>query len=682
MKKVLLLLAGAAVAASALADNNPAIYDNLMLQKMSSDANWLVSDDGTGSMIIIDRVNNKQYEYQTTEDTFYAVGIGNCVSNNGIVLASITNGMMDASYWQNGEWIALPVGEADNGMCGAQGITPDGKRICGYVGQSAMSVDASSIMVLPAVWTMGEDGKYGMYTALPHPELDFSGRLPQYITAVAISDDGKTVCGQVGDYTGSCMQPIIYNQAEDGTWSYTLLMEDKFKPAGEAWPVWPGDDAPVIQDYMTEAQKEAYDAAVDAYTEAYAEYQANKPMPEDYLSPEEREAWQEAVDNWNPEESYFPPSATEFLSEEEYAKYQEDLDKWFAEGQAPNIMDYMTEEEIAAYNQACEDYTGGEFPQAEDYISAAGLAKYNAALAEWKKNPLCYPDIDDFVSPDKLAQYKADYQKWDEEFNAFMDKYYEVTAELPAFVFNNTMLSPNGKYFASTSLVSDFWSPTETSSTYIFDLESGNYIEKDAEGIVTWVGNEGQIATASPSRAVDRSSFISTSLEGEMMTFQDFVKEKNQDLYKWMEDNMRHDYYYYEYDYENDTEELVCEENKWFTGTVTPSADMKTFVSWIGNTWSEDPDAPYYYSYWLSLDYVAGQTSAIAESDIEISADANGNVSVKGNPANITVFDMSGREVFRSQGAANSFSTGLNSGMYIIKATDAKGASKILKSAF
>lgn len=685
MKKSLLLIAGSLVAASAFATNDPVVYVDQMIQKMSSDANWLVDDSGAGSLVIIDRANDKKYEYIAEEDggaEYYSISIGNCISNNGIVLASITPGMMDASYWQNGEWHSLPLKEEDTGMCAANGITADGTRICGNVGQTEFSIDASSIMALPAVWTMGADGKFGDYTPLPHPELDFTGRVPQYITAVVISDDGKTIIGQIRDYTGSCCQPIVYTEDADGKWSYTLLLNDLFNPDGTEWPVWPGDDAPYIMDYMTAAEKAAYDEAMERYNAAYEEYQANKPMPEDYLSAEEKAEWQEAVDNWDPTQSYFPPSATEFMTEEEYAKYEADLDAWYAEAQAPNIIYYMTEEEIAAYNQACEDYTGGPFPKYEDFISAAGLAKYNAAMAEWKKSPLCNPDPNDFVSPEQLAKYKADFEKWETEYDAFMEKYEEVAENLPEFIFNNVVISPSGKYAANSSSMFNFFTWEETSNTLIFDLVNDDYIVKEDPGIVSWVGDAGQIVVATPIMSTDRTSYISTSYEGELVPFQDYIKEKNEDLYKWMEDNMRHDYYYYEYDWETDTEELKVEENKWYTGSVTPSSDMKTFLSWITNSWSEGFDDPFYYSYLFSTDYVASLAAAAAESNMEINADSNGNVTVKGDAANITVYDMSGREVFRSESRANSFSTGLGSGMYIIKATGAKGDSKVLKSAF
>lgn len=682
-KNLLLLLAGAIAGSPAFATDDPVVFDNLIFSKMSADANWLLADDGQGSIVILDRANDKKYEYgpDSLMTDYYSLALGTAVSNNGVVLATTTPGMMDASYWQNGEWNLLPIDEAYTGMCSSHSVTPDGKRICGNVGQVEFSINADQVMVVPAVWTLGEDGKYGKCELLPHPDTDFTGRTPQYITAVCMSDDGKTILGQIQDYTGFLPQPIVYTQGEDGKWSYKTLMADIFNPEGETWPVWPGDDAPTIQEYMTQAQIAAYDEAVNKYNEAYAAYQERKPKPEDYMTDEEKTKYQDAIDNWDPMTSFYPV-ATDFMTEEEIEKYNAALAVWSAEGEAPSITDYMTADELAAYNKALEDYTSGEMPKPEDFISAAGLAKYNEALAAWKKNPLCYPNIEDFVSPDKLAEYKAAKEKWDKEFEAFMDKYDEVSANLPAFIFNDLSLSPNAKYAASTSMHSDFWSPEEITLTYVFDLAAGEFYEKDVEGLVSWVGDNGQIITCAPIRSEDRSSFITTGLEEEAIPFHEYVKSKNEALYKWMEQNMRHDYYYWVYNPDTDTEEMQVEENKWFTGSVIPSADLKTFVSWIANTWSEDADAPFYYSYVLSLDYVAGIASAEAESDIELSADANGRITIKGSAASVSVYDMSGREVYRSDGIANSFSTGLASGMYIIKAVDAKGASKILKSSF
>ncbi|MCH5240990.1 MAG: hypothetical protein J1F67_01005 [Muribaculaceae bacterium] len=74
---------------------------------------------------------------------------------------------------------------------------------------------------------------------LPVPKRDFFGLVPQYCTATWISDDGTTVLGQVIDNTGAYIYPIIYKQASNGEWSYSLPSEKLFNPNGLEIPTYP-----------------------------------------------------------------------------------------------------------------------------------------------------------------------------------------------------------------------------------------------------------------------------------------------------------------------------------------------------------------------------------------------------------------------------------------------------------
>ncbi|MGN0223255.1 MAG: T9SS type A sorting domain-containing protein [Muribaculaceae bacterium] len=283
MKKVLLLSLGLAATLAANAYTEPTEYPDYSWQGVAPNGSLAVSEF-YGAMTIVDLTTGVEYYYEDPDYIVtYSGGIGNYVSNTGIVVGSIAN----ASYWQNGEWHELSGPETVDGHM-ANGITPDGSRICGGVMMEAMSTEAEGIMLLPCYWDATADG-YGEYHILPHPSLDFSGRVPQYITAIAISDDGKTIVGQVRDYTGFVHQPIVYTEGADGEWSYKLLAEEVFHPEGVELPEWPGESPyrPQYTDYMTEEEAAAYQEALNNYWYGGGD----KPEASDYMTAEAYEAY-------------------------------------------------------------------------------------------------------------------------------------------------------------------------------------------------------------------------------------------------------------------------------------------------------------------------------------------------------------------------------------------------------
>lgn len=271
----------------------PQFMGGLAIQQISPNGKWAASEV-YGTVTVINTETGVQEEFIGDEvSSFYTLGLGNCVSDNGLVCVSRTMDG-DGAYWE-GEWKTIPYGEAKS--ANAHGITPDGSRICGNLGLSEMTMDDVT-MVVPAIWDRQSDGSYGNYTVLPHPSLDLFGRAPQYITALCISDDGKTIVGQIVDCRGFYTYPIIYKQNAGGEWSYSLPAEALFNPTHIEIPETPGE-APVSPEptsYMSE--------------DKLAEYQA---------------AYQEYQQTWDP-------------------------DKW------PDPLDYMTEEQKAAYNAAKDEY--------------------------------------------------------------------------------------------------------------------------------------------------------------------------------------------------------------------------------------------------------------------------------------------------------------------------------------
>ncbi len=96
-------------------------------------------------------------------------------------------------------------------------------------------------MSVPVLWIRGEDGNFGKPVELPYPTTDITGRVPQYVTAIALSDDGSTVLGQVRDYSGRIHYPIVYTN-NNGEWTYSLPAMSLVNPDNIELPKIPEKD--------------------------------------------------------------------------------------------------------------------------------------------------------------------------------------------------------------------------------------------------------------------------------------------------------------------------------------------------------------------------------------------------------------------------------------------------------
>lgn len=290
---------------------SPCAIEESTAQVIAPNGRYYISAPMEGLQIFdLQTGENWMYFNETEEnpDASYDYGLGNCISDTGIILGSIdTNNA--PYYWKNGEWHALDYGQAV-GMALANGITPDGKRICG---SSNLRIEgySSETMQLPGYWDAEGDG-FGQFHTLPCPAVDFANMAPQLITALSISDDGKTIFGQIVDYSGRYPEPIVYKQDNDGNWSYELPLEKLYRPEGVVLPPYPEEISipmPTIEDYMTPAEMQAYNDAVAAWQKACEESgnwdYSTYPVMDDFISPEGAAAYNAASDVYNEEARKF-----------------------------------------------------------------------------------------------------------------------------------------------------------------------------------------------------------------------------------------------------------------------------------------------------------------------------------------------------------------------------------------
>lgn len=149
----------------------------------------------------------------------------------------------------------------------AYGINWEGTRLCAIVANpqgndlDENDPEKMTMMYLPVCCDIDPvSGKVTDPVFLPTPPRDFFGLVPQYCTAFWISDDGKTILGQVIDNSGFFIYPIVYKQDANDNWSYILPSESLFNPDNLEVPKWPVPemDAPQATDFIGSADNKAY----------------------------------------------------------------------------------------------------------------------------------------------------------------------------------------------------------------------------------------------------------------------------------------------------------------------------------------------------------------------------------------------------------------------------------------
>ena len=279
-------------------------YPGIAFTKLSNKGRYLVSS--ANRVVIFDRQELKTYQYSSG----YNIGLGNAVSDTGIIVGAAENDSKPC-YWKDGEWHILPHDIPGNPTFAmANGITSDGTCIVGYIDCRAATKKAWP-MVSPVMWTLDEKSGEYVFHMLPEPDKDITGRCaPQQVSATYISNDGKTALGQVTDYRGMLEYQIVYNQGPDGNWSYKISGDDRMIKPNAVWPEYPERPAKVLpEDYLTDEEKAAFNEANQAYLDSLEIVSLtgkNPRMPfyEEFIK-ERREEYEAAVKKFNEDsESY------------------------------------------------------------------------------------------------------------------------------------------------------------------------------------------------------------------------------------------------------------------------------------------------------------------------------------------------------------------------------------------
>lgn len=272
-------------------------YPGMRFYKFSPDGRYLLS--GTSGVTIYDRQEKQYYRYGTE----YGLGLGNSLSNTGIVVG-YTGGGSRSCYWQGGEWHNLKLVDGETASIAmAHGVTPDGSRIVGAVDCRSITKKAWP-MVSPVIWIWDSAKKDYVCQQLPEPDRDITGCLPQQVSATFISSDGKTVLGQVTDYRGFMEHQIIYRQAEDGSWSYEFSGDDRLVKPDAVWPPYPERPTkPQAADFLSDDEILAFNKANQAYKDSLeivslTGIKPRMPWYEDFIN-ERKDEYEAALAEFN-----------------------------------------------------------------------------------------------------------------------------------------------------------------------------------------------------------------------------------------------------------------------------------------------------------------------------------------------------------------------------------------------
>lgn len=527
------------------------------------------------------------YSYPETEDdmTSYTLSNGNGqgISNTGVVLCTRYDG--DVCWWKAGEFHSLvPLVTDDAVSNGVNGITPDGLTICGYCGLKPMSTDDTlTPMSVPVIYKLKSDGTYTEAIQLPYPARDFTGRVPQYVIATNISADGRVIAGQIQDYSGAMPQPIIWKLKDNDTWEYETLGADLLNPDHVEFPQFP-------------------------------DIEPKQPQAENFMSPDGLAEYNEAY------QAYAAAGYT---------------------GEMPEYTDYMTEEELAAYN--------------------AAMAKYN----------------------EEMAVYQPLADAFNEVWYSFLE-----SGKSTFFVFNSTSLSPDGKLLLQMEQKEipgdDPWSSETKFGTSVFNLENGKYKSYGtdrnimpsqilADGTVLGSVQDGMIGTRRAT--IYKPADWNSDAAPEFQWLDEYVKTINPGIYDWMKANMCGDVI----GMDPETWEEITIEDVWYTGFPLATPDMNTIVSTQENTFDWNTEAMA-FGFCLPLHESSGIRDVAGEGNMTVKVQRGGLLELQG-VSDVKVYDAQGRLVYSAAGVNGSVETGLK-GVCIVRATGTDGDVRTVKVNF
>lgn len=333
-----------------------------------------------------------------------------------------------------------------------------------------------------------------------------------------------------------------------------------------------------------------------------------------------------------------------------------------------------------------------EGPEYQDYMTAEELAAYQAAYNEWMMTwEGDAPEPISYMTPEEAAAYQAAvtayndaYTTWYTAWDAYITVFYEIIDASPNYVFNVSLISPNGKYLAGVASKAGetYWDPS-MNYTVQLDLETGaSKVFPTTQNVsASAIMDDGSMLGTNyfdmMSTTMPTQGYIYKAGADDFVLLYDYFKTADPSVATWMEENLKHDIETIDAEYNPITIEGVL-----VTGTPLCTPDMSTVTL-----------AVFPYVFWTAeYDYISyvigGLESGIKEtvgdisSSLTLKASKGGVFTLSGDARSLTVYDLNGRTVYTSAQPATVIETGLGSGVYVAKAIDAQGNPVVAKVVF
>lgn len=314
----------------------------------------------------------------------------------------------------------------------------------------------------------------------------------------------------------------------------------------------------------------------------------------------------------------------------------------------PQAADYLTDEEVEAFNKANRAYL--------DSLEIVDLTGINPRM----------PFYEEFIKERKdeydaaMKQYNADNEKYVKDLYAFFDAY-EANVTRNRFEFNTHRLSENGQYYICNYVYPD---PDNQSSDKIvmftspirYNLQNpGEYRVTPGQSLgVFSICNDGSMTAATPKDhgTVDSRTSYVISPEGEQEEFKDWIKRRSPEADEWLQQNM--------------TYEQTDGEKQTLYGTVRLNADASKILSYI-----IEPGSSSYTSYYIDLNATSeGIDENVSNDNLKViyRPDA-GQIDLTSNPDRIEIYDAAGRRLYQAARPGNTLRVKnlLRPGVYVVR---------------
>lgn len=273
-------------------------------------------------------------------------------------------------------------------------------------------------------------------------------------------------------------------------------------------------------------------------------------------------------------------------------------------------------------------------PMPEAFLDQKGSEEYTAALELFQQGLGEEPDPANYLTPDSIAAYNRQvdiYNAWATKANAWYTVNHQILEESTSMAFNQTAISPNGRYFVCSAGHSLATPDGEINHIYVpmlYDLEKGTRVEipTDQSILVTAVSNLGDIIGYDRVSDIDFGYALPAGA-AEWVPLEKYIVDRNPELEGWPEKNLIH-----RIPVEINDEGDISEELLTVTGMPIVSPDFSHISLVAYHFWEDAPDE-FYGLYCSTIIDLGSDRNSIKS--VVASAGADGN----------RIYDLQGRPV-------------------------------------